>query len=88
MMAFDLNDNNLHIFTVSNYGDVHDHKGNWTDDKHFTLVYNGTTEGKNMKKELSIEIVDANSWKFTDVISVEGQTIQTLNADMHKQKDK
>ena len=50
MIALDPNDNMLHIFTVSNYGDVHDHKGAWTDDKHFTLVYNGTMEGKAMRE--------------------------------------
>ena len=85
MMAYDLNDNSLHIFTVSNYGDVHDHKGNWTDDKHFTVIYNGITEGKNMKEELSVELVSADTWKFNDVVSVEGQTVQTLSAEMHKQ---
>lgn len=85
MMAFDVNDNSLHIFTVSNYGDVHDHKGSWTDDKHFALVYNGTSEGKQMKEELNIELISNSTWKFTDVVSVEGQTIETLTAEMHKQ---
>jgi hypothetical protein len=86
MLAFDVNDNMLHIFTVSNYGDVHDHKGTWTDDKHFKVVYNGTMEGKTMKEELSVEITDANTWKFNDVVTVDGQTFQTLNAEMHKTK--
>jgi hypothetical protein len=86
MLAFDVNDNSLHIFTVSNYGDVHDHKGNWSDDKSFTLVYNGTMEGKPMKEELSVQIIDANTWKFTDVVSLDGQTFQTLKAEMHKIK--
>ena len=86
MIALDPNDNMLHIFTVSNYGDVHDHKGAWTDDKHFTLVYNGTMEGKAMKEELSVEITDANTWKFTDEVSLDGQVSQTLNAEMHKVK--
>jgi len=46
MVAIDPGDNTVHIFTVSNYGDVHDHKGHWTDDKHFSLVYNGLSEGR------------------------------------------
>ena len=76
----------MHIFTVSNYADVHDHKGNWTDDKHFTLVYNGMSEGKVLKEELSAEIVDANTFKFSDVVSIDGQAAQTWNAEMHKVK--
>ena len=86
MLAFDQNDNSLHIFTVSNYGDVHDHKGNWTDDKHFTVVYKGSPEGKSMKEELTVEFMNADSWKFTDVVTVDGQNFQTLSAEMHKVK--
>src|SRR5215471_17002293 len=51
-VAFNTNDNTVHIFTVSNYADVHDHVGAWTDDKHFTLEYNGMSEGKMMKEVL------------------------------------
>ena len=86
MLAFDASDNTVHIFTVSNYADVHDHKGNWTDDKHFTLIYNGTSEGKMLKEELTAEIVDANTFKFSDVVSINGQTSQTLSVEMHKVK--
>jgi len=84
MLAADAGDNSVHIFTVSNYADVHDHKGNWTDDKHFTLVYNGTAEGKTLKEELTVEIVDANTFKFSDAVTIDGQTAQTMNAEMHK----
>ena len=86
MMGFDENDNALHIFTVSNYGDVHDHKGSWTDDKNFTVEYNGILEGKPMKEELSVEFVTADTWKFRDVVTVNGQDFQTLSAVMHKVK--
>ena len=84
MLGFDEGDNTVHIFTVSNYGDVHDHKGMWTDDKNFALVYNGTQEGKALKEELNVEYVDASTFKFTDVVKLDGQTLQTLNAEMHK----
>lgn len=84
MLGFDESANTVHIFTVSNYGDVHDHKGMWTDDKNFALVYNGTQEGKALKEELNVQYVDANTFKFNDVVMLNGQTVQTLNAEMHK----
>jgi len=84
MLGYDESDNTVHIFTLSNYGDVHDHKGSWLDDKNFALVYNGTSEGKALKEDLSIEYVDANTFKFTDVVTLDGQTFQTLNGEMHK----
>ena len=84
MIGVDPADNAVHIFTVSNYGDVHDHKGIWTDGKHISLVYNGKTQGKQMKEELSINYVDANTFTFKDVVTIDGQIMQTLNAEMHK----
>ena len=86
MIGFDENDNSVHIFTVSNYGDVHDHKGAWTDDKKFTVVYTGILEGKPMKEELSVQFISADDWRFNDVVTVDGQNFQTLSADMHKAK--
>jgi len=88
MLGFDTNDNTVHIFTVSNYGDVHDHKGSWIDDKNFALVYNGTSDGKALKEELSVQYVDATTFKFTDVVTIGGEVAQTLNAEMHKSSTK
>jgi hypothetical protein len=85
-LGFDTNDNTVHIFTVSNYADIHDHVGTWTDNKHFTLVYNGMSEGKPLKEVLSAEIVSADTFKFTSVVSIDGQTAQTWNVEMHKVK--
>ena len=50
------------------------------------ILYNGMSEGKMLKEELTAEIVDANTFKFSDVVSIDGQTSQTLNVEMHKVK--
>jgi len=85
-LTYDLGEDMIHIFTCSNYGDVHDHKGKWNGDKSFTLKYNGTMEGKPMEETLSCTILDANSWRVDDRVSVGGQTTQEMEIVLHKRK--
>lgn len=84
--GMDMNDNSLHIYTVSNYGDVHDHKGAWTDDKTFKLQYTGTMEGKPMVEDLWCTIIDKDTWELHDRVTVSGQVFQTLDGTLHRKK--
>jgi hypothetical protein len=82
----DLNDNMIHIFTVSNYGDVHDHKGSWIDDKRFKLQYNGTMEGKPMVEDMECEVLGKDKWKVYDKVTVGGEVFQTMEVILSRPK--
>lgn len=84
--GMDMADNSLHIYTISNYGDVHDHKGTWTDDKNFKLQYTGNMDGKPMVEDLWCEVIDKDRWKLHDKITVGGEVFQTMEATMHRKK--
>jgi len=51
---------------VSSYGDVHDHKGRWADDKNFFVVYNRILEGKPMEEQLSVQFISADDWEVEE----------------------
>ena len=83
-ITYDTNEDMIHIFTCSNYGDVHDHKGKWTGDKTFALKYIGTMEGKPMTEDLICTILDTRSWKINDKVTVGGQVTQEMEVTLHR----
>jgi hypothetical protein len=84
MMGYDAGGDMVHLYTVSNYGDTHDHKGKWVDDKHLMLEYDGLYDGKPFVERLTITVLDSQSYSFTDSITVGGQLFQTGRASMKK----
>jgi Protein of unknown function (DUF1579) len=51
-IGYDMGEKKYHLYTISNYAQVHDHVGNWTDDNTMYLEYNGTVEGKPFKEKI------------------------------------
>jgi hypothetical protein len=84
MMGYDAGSDMVHLYTVSNYGDTHDHKGRWVDDKHLMLQYDGLNEGKPFVERLAITVPDSMSYSFTDSITVGGQLSSTAQVSMKK----
>jgi hypothetical protein len=84
MMGYDTGSDMFHLFTVSNYGDTHDHKGKWVDDKHLMLRYDGLYEGKPYVEKLAITVPDSMSYSFADSTSVGGQLFSTAQVTMKK----
>lgn len=86
VFTYDATDDMMHIFTCSNYGDVHDHKGKWIDDKHFVLQYTGLKEGKQFVEDLSITITGNDSFKGTDVETLDGVKSAVTEFDIKRVK--
>lgn len=84
VFGFDVYTDMLHLYSVSNVAETHDHAGRWSDDRHVTLVYEGQQEGKKFVEKINVEIVSRNEYHINAVQSLEGTTIATLDVVMKR----
>lgn len=75
-----------HMYTVSNYGDCHDHKGKWLDANNLKLQYDGIMDGKPMTEVIAITLDEPDGYHFTGTTTVGGKVAQTFTGNMKKQK--
>ncbi len=85
MMGFYMGGGKYHLYTVSNYGDVHDHVGNWASDKELYLQYDGMMEGQKYLEKLHIMVDSPSQYSFADTVEMGGQIAQVFTATMKKQ---
>jgi hypothetical protein len=85
--GYDIGAEKLHLFTVSNMADCHDHAGGWKDDTHFALRYDGIAEGKPFVEEITGIIGAPNQYTFKAVRTVEGKVASVFEATMHRQSN-
>jgi hypothetical protein len=53
LWSFDHSMGKVHLFSVTSQGAVHDHVGNWKDDKILELKWNGIYEGTETTENIS-----------------------------------
>ena len=83
LMGYEPNSKTVHLFSVTNMGETHDHAGTW-DDNTLNLHYDGTYKGEPMHEALSVTIVNPNKLKFSSVTTVNGQPMGTFEATVTK----
>ncbi|MCW3996579.1 MAG: hypothetical protein NWE98_10600 [Candidatus Bathyarchaeota archaeon] len=64
LWSFDRWTGKVHLYSVTSSGAVHDHVGDWKDDKTIELQWTGIYEAKDAKEEVTIK------WEGTDEIRV------------------
>jgi len=75
-----------HLYTVSNYGECHDHKGKWTDEKTLKLQHDGMMDGKPMTEVIDITLDSPTQYHFTGTTTVGGEQVSYIEATVKKQK--
>jgi hypothetical protein len=84
IFGFDAGKKMLHLYTVSNMGDTHDHWGKWTNDKTFDMKYEGMQDGKPMVETIHCVFDSPTQYHFTSETKVGGQMYSTFSATMVK----
>lgn len=64
MWSFDRSTNKVNLYSLTSSGAVHNHIGNWKDDKTLELKWTGVSEGKDSAEEVTIK------WLTVDEIRV------------------
>lgn len=82
MFGFDIGSGLTHLYTVSNYGDCHDHVGTWVDNKTLVLQYNGVLDGKPMVEMLTVVVDSPTQYHYTGQTYIAGSLVYTNKATM------
>jgi hypothetical protein len=85
IFGFDPGRGQLHLYSVTNLGDCHDHVGNWLSDNQVYFREEGFLDGKPMIEEIPLTIVGPNQYRFRSVTTVAGQVTAIFEADMRRQ---
>jgi hypothetical protein len=85
IIGYHMGEGMYHLYTIDNFGDVHDHKGNMTDDKNMKLVYEGLTpDGKQYKENLGLTVISPTECKLWAEAIVMGKTEYIMNINLKK----
>jgi hypothetical protein len=84
-MGWAIGEGQAHMHEMTNYGDVHDHKGKWTDDKTITVVQVGkNAEGKEETDNLTFVFNSPRELVMKGEGTVGGAQQWTINATLKK----
>lgn len=86
LFGWDAGRRQLHLFTVSNDPNTHDHAGPWADATHATLRYEGVRDGKKLVEVLPFEIVNADEYRFRSTVTTAGGAPEVFVATMKRVK--
>jgi hypothetical protein len=84
LFGYDAGGGKVHMYTVSNYGDCHDHAGNWTGENSLRLQYDGIQDGKPMTEVINITADSPTKYHFTGNVKVDGKQMSSLEGTMTK----
>jgi hypothetical protein len=85
ILGYDIGEKKYHLYTISNYAQVHDHVGGWKDDKTMYLEYNGIVDGKPYKEELYMTINSPNECTFDLTEYTDGKESGSSKGTFHKE---
>lgn len=85
ILGFDPGGGKLHIYSVSNMGDCHDHVGGWKDDSTLAFRYEGITEGKPFVEDITMTLEGPNQYSMRGIRTVAGRQESDMRVTMHRQ---
>lgn len=77
-----------HLYTIDNYGDVHDHKGTWKDANTLVLQHDGVVQGKPLVEVITFVYKNENEYALSATATLDGEKIQTFHADCKRTSGK
>lgn len=79
LWSFDRGTGKVHLFSVTSQGDVHDHIGNWQDDKNLSVKWLGNYEGQEASEEILLTWLSKDEIRIHENVSTNGQA--TVSSD-------
>jgi hypothetical protein len=84
VMGYDAGGKKVHIFSVTNMGETHDHKGDWKDAKTLVVQYDGTREGKPFVEKISLTFHNPDSYSVSWVATSGGKVVNKGDETLHR----
>ncbi len=73
LIGIDPADEKVHWYSVDNMGTTHEHIGEFTDGKHFSMIYKGNREGKEFIETITFVLNDTNNLDFNLSVTLDGE---------------
>lgn len=82
LLGFDQESGLIHLYSLTNTGNVHDHTGPWRDDGGLDLVYEGTQQGQPYREEIELRRDGEGRFTVRAVEHVGGEVASVMLAEL------
>ncbi len=82
LLGFDPETALIHLYSLTNTGNVHDHVGQWREDGGFDLVYEGTQQGQPYREEIELRREGERRFTVRSVEHVGGALASMMQAEL------
>jgi len=82
--GYDPNTGRMHIYTVDNFADAHDHAGRWVDDHTLQLRHTGTVDGKKYVEDLTLTVASPDTYAIAIKSTLGGKPYEAGKATLHR----
>lgn len=86
LAGINMYDGKVHWFSVDNMGTTHEHIGEFTNSKHFSMTYKGPQEGKAYVETLTMDFTDTNTLQLKQVGTLDGKEAVLITGTFHRTK--
>lgn len=81
-----MSDGKIHWYSVDNMGTLHEHIGEFSDAKHFSMTYTSIQDGKEFIETLKAEFTSANMLLMNVTATLGGDEIVTITGNFKRKK--
>lgn len=82
LLGFDQESGQVHLYSLTNTGNVHDHTGQWRDDGGIDLVYEGTQQGQPYHETIELRSDPAGRLTVHSVERIGGAVASVMAATL------
>ena len=82
LLGFDQASGLIHLYSLTNTGNVHDHTGRWREDGGMDLVYEGTQQGQPYREEIELRRDGERRFTIRAVEHVAGELASMMLAEL------
>lgn len=83
--GFDKDTGQLHIYSITNMAETHDHTASWSDENTLKGGYDGLKDGKKFRENFVIKLVSPQEFTIDYIEKVDNQIDSTMNLRLKKQ---
>lgn len=84
LFGYDAGRDQLHLFSVTCFGETHDHSGRWTSSTQMEFRYEGVMDGQPMVEEITAEFATPRELRISSSVSVGGKPASLFKVVLKK----
>ena len=85
LFGYDKETGELHIYSVTNMAETHDHIASWVDENTFNGRYDGLKDGKKFREDFTIKLVSPDEFTIDYVEKVDDLIDSVMNLKLRRE---